>query len=1608
MKFRMLPLVLLLACSQLFAQTPIPMSSQVAYTYTETFNDIANWTYSISPVDGTFTAGTGAAAWKGSAVVATGAVPDGKKLTTASIAFASGSGGGVQRGTNNLVMLATGTTDNTTATAIDFFMDFTGLSAGTFSFDWSSVSNSTGDRKASMKVYTSIDGTVFTELVAAGVTNITNNSITYGSIGNVNLPASLDGSATARIRFYLYNGTGGTTGSRPKISLDNVKVTATSSVSCATPANQPTSLILGSASSTTIQGSFVHAASAPDRYLVLLSDNSSLSSLPINGQTYAPGDDIGDASVVDIIATNSFTVTSLNPSSAYYIYIFSMNAVCSGGPNYQTVNPLTGQATTGSDLVPCAAPAAQPTSLAFNNITTTSLQGNFTASASADEYLVVKSSSATLSGTPSNTQVYNAGDALGGGTVVSRSASSSFIANSLGDGTAYWFFVFALNSQNCTNGPIYLTAGPLTGNATTLNYTGGACAAPIYQPTNLVLAGGNSSITGSFSTSVDADSYLVLYSSSSSLSQAPTNNTNYAVGATLGNAKVLSNAAANSFYLGNLNASTTYYFFVFAQNSDCSGGTKYLVASPLQGNRNTTATGTYNYYFGNLHAHSGYSDGNKDHSTYTPADDYAYAKTSLGMDFLGISEHNHSGAGMVGTDYPLGVAQAAAATTSSFVALYGQEWGVIKDGGHVLVYGIDSLIGWETNNYKVFVPKNDYTGTPTTTGTTGLFRTLNLQGNAFASYAHPNSSDYNSVYALPYNATVDSAVIGSAIESGPAFSTGTAYNDYPSSMSFLSYYTKMLAKGYHLGPFMDHDTHYTNFGRANGNRLVVLAPTLTKADLFAALKAKRFYATEDMDTRVDLTVNNQPLGTVFTGNTAPVINITATDPTSAASIPNIKIYSGTPGTGVIATQLTSTNGSSLSYVDNSVANGATVYYYADITINGKRSITAPIWYTRNNCSMDNTNPVAIWTGSASTAFGNAANWCSGVVPPTGSNITVATGSANMPRLALAETFTINNLVVQSGTTLTLNGGTLKVKGIIANNGILDASSGTLEFNGTTAQSVPALLDSKLENLVINNAAGVALGNSLRLSGTLTLTSGQFTTNNNLTLASSSTGTARIATITGGTITGSITQERYVPAKGSRTWSMVASPFAQSIASSWQQQVHITGAGTGGTVCPGLTTNSNGFDATVSNAASMFVYDGTKAVGSRWASVTATNAVNLSPGTGYRMNIRGPRSIGCGLLNGTVSTTTAATLSSTGTLSIANRNLGSFSTTLLNNGNATIANDNYLLAGNPYPSQISFAALLAANNAAINNAYAIYAPGNTVGNYAFWNGSTFTGGNNGLTDATGDIIANGQAFFVQGKVAGSNITLNWTEAMKTASVNNGYFRQLNPNRVRISYLLENGEKADEVMILFDKAGTSLALNEADILSINTGAQHIKSLKGTAGLAFQTRNSHFTNDTVLLHVASNMNGDFKLNFHDFEQFVNAGHVSIYLVDRFMNSMQLMNNQRDYPFAVQLSNPASSGTNRFMVVFSKPSAMVQTAASIKAYPNPVLDVLTIELPANTIAYHIRLLDITGKLQLEKQGVGTVQLAMGNLTNGIYLLETIDAKGLKAVQTVIKADRR
>ena len=205
------------------ASTPYPMASG---NYSENFSDIVSWPAGLGGV------GTTASNWSPVAVYATGTIPDGQKITTTTATFSSSSSGGLQTNSpiGSMTLLATGSTDNSSAVAVDLLLDFTGRNAGTLSFDWAEVNNSTGNRGGSVRVYTSTDGSTWTELTAALV-YVTNNVAASGTKSALALPASFNGSSTARIRFYYHNGGAGgpptISGSRPKIAIDNVAVTST-------------------------------------------------------------------------------------------------------------------------------------------------------------------------------------------------------------------------------------------------------------------------------------------------------------------------------------------------------------------------------------------------------------------------------------------------------------------------------------------------------------------------------------------------------------------------------------------------------------------------------------------------------------------------------------------------------------------------------------------------------------------------------------------------------------------------------------------------------------------------------------------------------------------------------------------------------------------------------------------------------------------------------------------------------------------------------------------------------------------------------------------------------------------------------------------------------------------------------------------------------------------------------------------------------------------------------------------------------------------------------------------------------------------------------------
>jgi hypothetical protein len=181
---------------------------------------------------------------------------------------------------------------------------------------------------------------------------------------------------------------------------------------------------------------------------------------------------------------------------------------------------------------------------------------------------------------------------------------------------------------------------------------------------------------------------------------------------------------------------------------------------------------------------------------------FAFARNTAPtpLDFLAVTDHNHLSAGMQLPSYAVGMAAADAANVDgSFVAIWGQEWGIISTGGHTNLFEAPGLFGWDPGNYDYFVAQGDYTGLYT------AFRAHPpTQYPAVAEWCHPSSGDFNS-----YAVTDDGKAVVKlfAMVSGPATSTKVDESDVGSSTGSEILFQDALRKGYRISPTADQDNH---------------------------------------------------------------------------------------------------------------------------------------------------------------------------------------------------------------------------------------------------------------------------------------------------------------------------------------------------------------------------------------------------------------------------------------------------------------------------------------------------------------------------------------------------------------------------------------------------------------------------------------------------------------------------------------------------------------------------------------------------------------------------------------------------------------------------------
>jgi hypothetical protein len=321
-------------------------------------------------------------------------------------------------------------------------------------------------------------------------------------------------------------------------------------------------------------------------------------------------------------------------------------------------------------------------------------------------------------------------------------------------------------------------------------------------------------------------------------------------------------------------------------------------------------------YFGDLHNHSGYSDG-----TGTPADAFATARAN-GLDFFALTDHSSS---LDAAEWQDMLNQANAATIpGQFAGLRGFEF--THPNGHINVF--------ETGTYVSQVDLR-YNTLP------NFYAWLASQPVAIGQFNHPIlMQNYNwNFNNFAYNATGDSKMY--LLER-----TFDLSNQYPLS----------LDAGWHAGMSDGRDCHDTTWGQYPGMGLV--APALTREAILDALRSRRTFSTENRQFVLTTQANGYWMGSVIPNWTTLYFTITACQYNPAGKLYELVLYDNNVPVAVgrrqdfrVPVKSAAPSSEPAVYTWSPVVSGSPGhYYYVSAITDGDygRAVayTSPVWTTK--------------------------------------------------------------------------------------------------------------------------------------------------------------------------------------------------------------------------------------------------------------------------------------------------------------------------------------------------------------------------------------------------------------------------------------------------------------------------------------------------------------------------------------------------------------------------------------------------------------------------------------------------------------------------------------
>ncbi len=318
------------------------------------------------------------------------------------------------------------------------------------------------------------------------------------------------------------------------------------------------------------------------------------------------------------------------------------------------------------------------------------------------------------------------------------------------------------------------------------------------------------------------------------------------------------------------------------------------------------SVGGLNLYYGDLHNHTGYSDG-----VGTPAQAFAAAK-ARGLHFMAVTDHGFL---LTDTEWQDLRHQAEAASVEhQFVALAGYEFTHPK--GHINVFNTDTLVNRDQPGFETVE---------------GFYNWLINQPTAFAQFNHPfQSLDWN-FNNFAYHPQADHKMVAQELTTAADF--------------FIA-----MNAGWHLGTLKNRDYHSDSWGK---NPLMgVLAASLTRADILEAITARRtfFVSPNDSTLAVVLRANGRWMGSAIPPASNISFTIDAFDPNPDGGLLVLALYEN----GVRVASTTRASATSYNWMPTVPARQNS-YYYAEAYyanwVNGIPAYSGPVWMEHSPLAM---------------------------------------------------------------------------------------------------------------------------------------------------------------------------------------------------------------------------------------------------------------------------------------------------------------------------------------------------------------------------------------------------------------------------------------------------------------------------------------------------------------------------------------------------------------------------------------------------------------------------------------------------------------------------------